>query len=730
MNIAYLIPYSHPYDGIADYATEMARQLDPFAQITLVQVVPDHDSQHNGLPLLIRKNRLNDYVNAAHYINRHCDACLIHYLPQGFGMDHGMAILTFTAALTIPAAAIVHDLSGHPNDTLKSILQTLGHHLCNLIALSRQSADVMEHLCKIPGDKIKVIEYGVPLLQLPSRDIIRKRCGYEGKKVIFAHGMLHHHKGLDVLVEAMSMIRLKHPDAMLHFIGCTHPMEFQSGGEKYLTALLLQIRRAGLQNEIVIEHRLPSVDELNLYLAGCDIYVNPCTQELTLQSKSLAEAVVAGAAIVSTSTLYARDLLSDNRGELVPVNNPLALAETVSQLLKKNNTLEMLRKSSRDFRSLFIWSRIAGRYHKLLDEMCQTEPKISIEQRFIDVALIPHWNNAYMMMAAESHTCGDALGDAKLSQGRCRLETHAMAVMGLLKMEHHQPDAMLMSQLNHHLVQIKSMLDDNETFENLSVCDQGKIVTHQDEVIGLVFCVLAQVVVSAPWVEQRQMAAELLKISMPAVMTTTSVNGIAASLIGLCIYLEQHPDDSLTQQARELAAKLTGLFKTHASDGWYWCDDKMGNMPGMVPLALLMMRDVIKMKGNREMIEKSISFLEHLFFSEDIFFPAGTKRPLRKGRTKAEFDQSAWDAVSMTWLYDYLIKKESEPNHYKHLFACYLWFIGENSMRRNLYNYRSGGCAHLLTPGVLAVNTTYSGTLAYLLSWIMTSEAACRQYLQ
>ncbi len=731
MNIGYIIPYSTAYDGLAEYAREMAKQLEPFAQIIPIPVVDENEpvsASESGV--VIRKNRLDDYINAAYYVNRHCQVCLIHYSCQGYGMDKGMAVLAFTGTLTVPSAVIVHNLSGNPDETTRKVLEGMGNHVTHVVAMTQQSADVLTHLCKVSGDKIRVIEYGLPLFDIPPRDVVRKTMGYEGKKVIFAHGMLCENKGLHVLIEAVSMIRLKHSNVMLHIIGHTHPLEFESDGDRYLTGLRLQIRRAGLEDVVIIEHRVPGQEELNYFLSACDVYVNPCNSELTIQSKSLAEAIVAGAAIVSTSTIYARELLSDHRGELVAVNNPLALADAVSQVLNKPNTLDMMRKSSRDFRSIFMWSRIAGRFHKMLDDMCQDTLSGSISRKIIDLSMIPSWNSSYLLQSGWDKTSASSVGNKKVPEDRPQVESHAMAVMGLLKLYTHQPSGELLEHLNRHLTQIRDLQTIEGSFHNDKTCDEGQPrVVVSDEVTGMVFSVLAQVVVDAPWIEQRQLAAEMLKNTMPVIISSTSVNCISASLIGLCIYLQKHPDDSLQVQASEMAQRLVAMFKTHAVEDWYWCDEKMGHMPGLVLLALWFARDVLKVKVSKELLDKTMAFLEQVMFTEDFFFPAGTKRPLRRGRPKAEFDQSAWDAVSMIWLYDYLLKKQLSDKHLKRLFACYLWFLGENSMRRPLYNHRSGGCAHLLAPGMQSIHITYSGSLAYLLSWAMTNEAGCRQYM-
>ena len=72
-----------------------------------------------------------------------------------------------------------------------------------------------------------------------------------------------------------------------------------------------------------------SAEELVEQVGAADIYITPYRQEAQIVSGTLAIALGAGKAIISTPYWHAKELLADKRGVIVPFDSPEAIAEAV-----------------------------------------------------------------------------------------------------------------------------------------------------------------------------------------------------------------------------------------------------------------------------------------------------------------------------------------------------------------------------------------------------------------
>jgi len=64
-----------------------------------------------------------------------------------------------------------------------------------------------------------------------------------------------------------------------------------------------------------------------------------------------------------------------------------------------------------------------------------------------------------------------------------------------------------------------------------------------------------------------------------------------------------------------------------------------------------------------------------------------------------------------------------DNDYLKKMYSCYLWFLGENSLRVPLYDSETKGCADGLHPGSVNRNQGAESTLAYLVSHLVVSHA-------
>ena len=124
------------------------------------------------------------------------------------------------------------------------------------------------------------------------------------------------------------------PDAVYIVLGATHPHVKERHGETYRLMLENRAQRLGVDGSMIFQNRFVSQAELTEFLSAADIYVTPYLKAEQSTSGTLAYAVGAGAAVVSTPYSYAEELLADGRGVLVPWRDPQAIAREITGLLE------------------------------------------------------------------------------------------------------------------------------------------------------------------------------------------------------------------------------------------------------------------------------------------------------------------------------------------------------------------------------------------------------------
>ena len=128
-------------------------------------------------------------------------------------------------------------------------------------------------------------------------------------------------------------------------------------------------RQLAVEQHVIFHDRFVSQEELNEFLGAADIYITPYLNPEQSTSGTLAYAVGSGRAVISTPYVYARELLADDRGVLVPSRDAAAIGDAVAACLPMTSAASGCARAPSD-----MGGRCRGRRLRLAIARASSEP--------------------------------------------------------------------------------------------------------------------------------------------------------------------------------------------------------------------------------------------------------------------------------------------------------------------------------------------------------------------
>lgn len=712
----------------------------------------------------INENRLAEYRLAADFLNMGPGGVLSLQHEYGiFGGDHGAHVLELLRRLRMPAVATLHTVLKDPSERQKEVLTELAHLCDRVVVMAERAHEFLVDVYGVPREKIALIPHGIHEVPFVDPAFYKDQFGVEGKKVVLTFGLLSPGKGLESMIEALPAVVQKHPDVVYVVLGATHPGILAHSGEDYRIGLQSRAKKLGVDGHVKWFNKFVETDELLEFLGSADLYVTPYLNEAQITSGTLAYALGAGKATVSTPYWHAQELLADGRGELVNFSDPAALSKAINGLFDDDTRRHAMRKAAYTHTRPMTWNRVADQYLDLCsqvenDRRAHPRPlagggtrasramadRVSDRTKQNDLATVKldhlrRLTDSAGVMVHARHSVPDR-------RGGYRVDDNARALITvLIAQDHVEASTRFEDRLDELASTYLSFLDHafdpgtgrfaevmsyDRTWRSRNPGDPRDLgrATSEDT-HGQVIHALGECVARSHQSGHRALATQLFHGALPVCAGFEHPHGWAYTLIGVHAYLRRFGGDTHARQLREdLAHRLFGAFVTNGTPQWPWPNDELTYTAARLPHALLLSGRWMFHNGMIQQALASLDWLNGVQTGEDDrFAPIGTDGWYPRGGTKARFAQLPMEAAGAIEANLEAHRVTGKASYLRRAERCLQWFQGDNDLRQPLYDPLTGGCCDKLLPGGVDANQGADATLSWLQSLLAMHEDANAQ---
>lgn len=612
-----------------------------------------------------------------------------------------------------PMLVTLHTTLPNPSPEMKSVTRKIIELASTIVVLTQKSKEITENLYPESLGKVFVIPHGIHPSIFSDPKKLKNKLELDNQIVLTTFGLLSRGKGIEYALQALPKVIKKYPSVLYLILGETHPVIRRNEGEKYRLELAKLVSKLNLEKHVKFYDQYLSLPDLFEFLKATDIYISTSINPNQAVSGTLSYALGIGLAVVSTEFAQAKEIVTPKTGKLVPIKDSAALSLALLDLLSDEKRLKQMHLNAFEMTRPMLWSNVADKYTKLLTRLVIPATKLTHLHTMTDDFGIFQ----FATLTSPNKEFGYTLDD----------NARALIVCSWLIKQTYTKELEVLLRL--YLTFIKKCQLKDGSFANY-IGFKDKCPTPQNNKEDLqdsqtrALWALSETIVNRTLADDIRSEAKkmlLLNLKLGTKLTHLRAKSFAIKSFALVLPFLPEKQDELLSYIKDYADSLITALKNNSVKSWQWFESDLNYNNALLSESLLIAGNILKNDEYKSKGLISLQFLISKTFSET-YMPIGHSQWYKNKEKRSNYDQQPEDPASMILALVSAYNYTGDKQYKKLADKCFSWFLGNNSLKKALYDYKNGGCYDGLHPDRVNLNQGAESLISYLMSSFTMSQ--------
>lgn len=606
-----------------------------------------------------------------------------------------------------------HTALPKPSPNMRAVTTKIVELASTIVVLTNNSKNIIETLYPVSQGKVFVIPHGIHPSILSDPKKFKAKLELKNRIVLTTFGLLSRGKGIEYALQALPEVIKIHPTVMYLILGETHPVIQRNEGEKYRLELAKLVTKLGLKKHVRFYDQYFALPDLLEVLKATDIYVATPINPNQAVSGTLSYALGTGLAVVSTAFSQAKEIVTPETGRLVPIKDSPALTNALLDLLSDENRLKQMHINAYTMTRPMLWSNVSEKYTKLLTRLVIPEINLKHLHTMTDEFGLFQFSSLNVPNKAFGYTIDDNARALILCSWLIKqrptkeLETLIRIYLTFIK-KCQVPDGSFINYIDF-TDKLPSTQNNNEDLEDA----QQRTMWALSEIIANT--ILAE--------DIRLLAKRMFLLHLQKQTPLTHLRSQAFAIKSLALVLHALPDkkEQFLTMITHYADALMRALTTATANDWHWFENKLNYANALLSESLLIAGEVLQKDPYTKSGLSSLTFLISKTFS-DTYIPIGHSHWYENKQKRSQYDQQPEDPAAMILALAKAYTLTTDQHYKKLAGICFSWFLGNNTLKKPLYDKKSGGCYDGLHPDRVNLNQGAESLVSYLMASVMIRQ--------